>query len=192
MSERYEMRMSGTGGQGLIMAGILLAEAAIRDGKNAIQTQSYGPESRGGASKSEVVISDTEILYPKATSIDLCLAVSQEAYDKYHKALKPDGILIIDPFYVLKTEPGEKAIPLAFAQTAREKLGREVVANVIACGAIAEITQRVTLTSLEKSLYGRVPKGTEEKNRQALALGAELARGWKRACAESMAAEQPA
>jgi len=115
----------------------------------------------------------------------LCLAVSQEAYDKYHKALKPDGILIIDPFYVLRTEAGEKAIPLAFAQTARDKLGREVVANVIACGAIAEITRRVTLTSLEKSLYGRVPKGTEEKNRQALALGAELARTWKRTCAES-------
>jgi 2-oxoglutarate ferredoxin oxidoreductase subunit gamma len=179
MPERYEMRLSGTGGQGLIMAGILLAEAAIRDGKNAIQTQSYGPESRGGASKSEVVISDAEILYPKAPSIDLCLAVSQEAYDKYHKALKPDGILIIDPSYVLRTEPGERTVPLPFAQSAREKIGGEVVANVIACGAIAEITGRVTLASLEKSLYGRVPKGTEGQNKQALALGVELARAWK-------------
>ncbi len=181
MPERYEIRLSGTGGQGMILAGILLAEAAIRDGRNAIQTQSYGPESRGGASKSEVVISETEILYPKATSIDLCLAVSQEAYDKYRKALKSNGILIIDPFYVLKTEPGDKAISLPFAQSAREKLGREVVANVIACGAIAEITGRVTLASLEKSLYGRVPKGTEEKNRQALALGVALAREWRSA-----------
>jgi 2-oxoglutarate ferredoxin oxidoreductase subunit gamma len=180
MSERYEIRLSGTGGQGMITAGILLAEAAIRDGRNAIQTQSYGPESRGGASKSEVVISDDEILYPKATSIDLCLAVSQEAYDKYHKALKPGGVLIIDPFYVHRTEPGEKFIPLPIAETAREKLGREVVASVIACGAIAEISQRVTLASLEASLRGRVPKGTEEKNRQALTLGADLARGWKR------------
>jgi len=176
MPERYEMRLSGTGGQGLISAGILLAEAAIRDGRNAIQTQSYGPESRGGASKSEVVISDAEILYPKATAIDLCLAVSQEAYDKYHADLKPGGILIVDPFYVLKTDPGDGAIPLPFVETARERLGREVMANVIACGAIAEISRKVTLASLEKSLFGRVPRGTEDKNRQALALGAELAR----------------
>jgi 2-oxoglutarate ferredoxin oxidoreductase subunit gamma len=179
MAERYEMRFSGTGGQGLLMAGILIAEAAIRDGVNAIQTQSYGPESRGGASKSEVVLSREDILYPKATKIDFCLAVSQEAYDKYHKDLAPGGMLIIDPFYVLKTEPGEKFIALTFAQTAREKLGREVVANVIACGAIAELTGKVTLASLEKSLYGRVPKGTEEKNKQALALGVELAKAWR-------------
>jgi 2-oxoglutarate ferredoxin oxidoreductase subunit gamma len=179
MAERYEMRFSGTGGQGLLIAGILIAEAAIRDGKNAIQTQSYGPESRGGASKSEVVISQEEILYPKATAIDFCLAVSQEAYDKYHKELKTDGILIIDPFYVLKTEPAEKPIALPFAQTALEKLGREVVANVIACGAIAELTRKVTIASLEKALYGRVPKGTEEKNKQALALGVELAKAWR-------------
>ncbi len=176
MSERYEMRLSGTGGQGMITAGILLAEAAIRDGLNAVQTQSYGPESRGGASKAEVVISDEEILYPKATSIDLCLAVSQEAYDKYHKALKPGGILIIDPFYVFRTDPGEQAIPLPLAQSARDTFGREVVANVIACGAIAELTHKVSLKSLEASLHGRVPRGTEEKNRQALALGVELAR----------------
>ncbi len=179
MAERYEMRFSGTGGQGLLMAGILIAEAAIRDGKNAIQTQSYGPESRGGASKSEVVLSEDEILYPKATAIDFCLAVSQEAYDKYHKDLKPGGMLVIDPFYVLKTEPGEKFIALPFAQSARQKLGREVVANVIACGAIAELTGKVTLSSLEKSLYGRVPKGTEDKNKQALALGVDMARTWK-------------
>lgn len=161
------------------MAGILIAEAAIRDGENAIQTQSYGPESRGGASKSEVVISDEEILYPKATAIDFCLTVSQEAYAKYHGDLKPEGMLVIDPFYVLKTEPGGKFIPLPFAQTAKEKLGRELVANVIACGAIAELTGKVTIASLEKSLYGRVPKGTEEKNKQALALGVELAKAWK-------------
>jgi 2-oxoglutarate ferredoxin oxidoreductase subunit gamma len=179
MVEHYEMRFSGTGGQGLLMAGILIAEAAIRDGKNAIQTQSYGPESRGGASKSEVIISEDEILYPKATVINFCLAVSQEAYAKYHKDLKPGGMLVVDPFYVLKTDPGEKFIALPFAQSAKEKLGRELVANVIACGAIAELTKIVTIASLEKSLYGRVPKGTEEKNKQALALGVDLVKAWK-------------
>ena len=93
LPERYEVRLSGSGGQGLILAGIILAEAvAIYDGKNAVQTQSYGPEARGGASKSDVVLSNIKIRYPKATKLDLLLALSQEAADKYSKNLNTKKI----------------------------------------------------------------------------------------------------
>src|SRR5512142_1072470 len=97
MAERYEIRLSGTGGQGLIIAGIILAEAAgIYDGKYVCQTQSYGPEARGGASKAEVVISDEEIDYPMAIKPDVLLAMSQKACDSYLFDLKPGGTLIVD------------------------------------------------------------------------------------------------
>jgi len=95
--QKIEIRLSGTGGQGLILAGVILAEAAaIYDKKNAVQTQSYGPEARGGASKSEVIISDGEILYPKTTRLDYLLALNQESCDRYAKDLKEDGLLLVD------------------------------------------------------------------------------------------------
>ena len=101
MAERYELRFSGAGGQGLITAGIILAEAAsIIEGKSAVQSQSYGPEARGGASKSEVIISDGPIDYPKATIVDACLAMTQEAADKYAVGIKDGGILLLDDDFV--------------------------------------------------------------------------------------------
>ncbi len=97
MAERYEMRLSGEGGQGLVLAGKILAEAAaIYDDKNATQSQSYGPEVRGGASKSEVIVSDGAIDYPKAENLDLLLALTQESFDKYHGDLRPGGWLVVD------------------------------------------------------------------------------------------------
>ncbi len=105
MAKRYEIRFSGAGGQGLITAGIILAEAAsIIEGKHAVQSQSYGPEARGGASKSEVIISDGPIDYPKATIVDACLAMTQEAADKYANGIKPGGLLLLDSDFV-KNEP---------------------------------------------------------------------------------------
>ena len=107
MSFHYEIRLSGAGGQGLILVGKVLAEAAaIYDGLNATQSQSYGPEARGGASRSEVIISDGDIDYPKAENIDLLLALTQEACDKYIADLKPDGILIVDSQMVTKIPDG--------------------------------------------------------------------------------------
>ena len=107
MAFRSELRLSGSGGQGLILAGKILAEAAaIYDGKNATQSQSYGPEARGGSSRSEVIISDAEIDYPKAINIDLLLAFTQEACDKYCKDVKENGILLVDSGYVTKVPKG--------------------------------------------------------------------------------------
>ncbi|HLE09435.1 MAG TPA: 2-oxoacid:acceptor oxidoreductase family protein, partial [Thermodesulfobacteriota bacterium] len=97
MEKRYELRFSGSGGQGMILAGIIMAEAAsIYGDKIAVQSQSYGPESRGGASKAEVIISNVPIDYPKATSIDCMLALTQEACTKYYSDIKEGGILLVD------------------------------------------------------------------------------------------------
>ncbi len=176
MQQRFEVRLSGSGGQGLIMAGIILAEAAgIYDGKNVCQTQSYGPEARGGASKAEVVISDAEIDYPKAIKPDLLLAMNQKACDSYFFDLKPKGILIVDSTFV-KQLPTSKAITIPFTQIARQEIGKEMAANIVALGAMVEITGIVTSQGLEAAVLGRVPKGTEELNKKALQAGRDAAK----------------
>jgi 2-oxoglutarate ferredoxin oxidoreductase subunit gamma len=174
--ERYEIRLSGSGGQGLIIAGIILAEAAgIYDGKFVCQTQSYGPEARGGASKAEVVISDEEIDYPKAIKPDLLLAMNQKSCDVYFFDLKPTGLLIVDSTYV-KQLPTTRAVEIPFTQIAREKLRNDMVANAIALGALATLSGVVSLKSLEAAVLARVPSGTEELNRRAVEAGIEAAK----------------
>ena len=113
MTERLEIRLAGMGGQGMILAGIILADAAFRDGKNAVQTQSYGPEARGGASRSEIVISNQEIDYPEVIQADILLCMSQEACDKYYGNLEKNGLLIVDASHVRRTRysPGGAFTP---------------------------------------------------------------------------------
>lgn len=168
----WQVGLSGTGGQGLILAGIILAEAAILDGKQAIQTQSYGPEARGGASKSEVIISDNEIDYPKVLSADLLLAMSQEACLKYIDVLKKNGKLITDTTFV-KEVPSIDAelLQLPITKAAREQLGNAMFANIIALGALVGATGIVSEESLVSAVLNRVPKGTEEVNQKALQIG---------------------
>ncbi len=178
MGYRYEVRLSGAGGQGLVLAGVILGEAAcLFDGKNAVQSQSYGPEARGGASKSEVIISDEPIDYPKATSIDLFLALTREAYDKYKGDLKPGATAVADSGLGCELGEGEnfKLYNLPILESTREKIGKIFVANIVALGAIARLTGVVRLESLEKAVLDRVPKGTEELNKRALSLGISLA-----------------
>lgn len=187
--ERYEVRLSGSGGQGIIVAGIILAEAAgIYEGKQVCQTQAYGPEARGGASKAEVVISDDEIDYPKAIKPDLVLAMNQKACDSYGYDLKPGGLIIVDGTLV-KDLPTPRAIALPFTQIARQELGKEMVANIVALGALVKISGVVAVDSLEKAVLARVPAGTEELNRRALAAGVaaavEFLRGRSPQCMDS-------
>ncbi len=175
MSTRYEIRLAGSGGQGLILAGIILAEAAgIYDGKFVCQTQSYGPAARGGASKAEVVISDAEIDYPKAIQPDVLLAMNQKSLDTYLPDLKPDGLLIVDATLVPEV-PVERFIAIPFTHLARE-LGKEIVANIVALGALAALTGAVTPESMERAVLARVPRGTEELNKKALAAGINAAK----------------
>ncbi len=176
MGSNRELRLSGTGGQGLILAGIIIADAAIRDGKNSIQSQSYGPEARGGASKAEVIINDDEIDYPKVSHPDVLLVMSQEASDKYAADLEKGGIVIADSSYVENLPEVEGAVyNLPISVTAREQVGREMVANVVALGAMARITGIVTREALTDALLSRIPPGTEELNRRALDLGWQMA-----------------
>ncbi|MDF2568464.1 MAG: padE 1 [Sporomusa sp.] len=167
-----EVRLSGSGGQGLILAGIILAEAAIADGKEAVQSQSYGPEARGGSSKSEVIISDHRIHYPKVATPDLLLAMTQESLNKYGADLKEAGILVIDTTFVREVPARYKnvhAVPIT--QLAKEKCGRELFANIVALGVITKLTASVSFAALEKAVLARVPKGTEEMNKLALQIG---------------------
>lgn len=172
---RYEIRLSGSGGQGIITAGIILAEAAgIHEGRFVCQTQSYGPEARGGASKAEVVISDEEIDYPKAIKPDLLLAMNQKSCDMYLFDLKPTGILIVDSTLV-KQLPTTRAVSLPFTRMAREELGKKFVANIVALGALVTLSRVVSTANLEAAVLGRVPPGTEELNRRALKAGIDAA-----------------
>ncbi|SNR88342.1 2-oxoglutarate ferredoxin oxidoreductase subunit gamma [Anaerovirgula multivorans] len=173
MKSQQEIRLSGSGGQGLILGGIILAEAAIIDGKNAVQSQSYGPEARGGASKAEVIISSDVIDYPKVEKADVLLALTQVAYDKYIKTLKDDGILIIDSI-VKHNNTTHKILQIPILSTAAEKVGKSMVANIVAIGSIQQLTNIVTKEALEKAVLNRVPKGTEELNKQALMEGYHL------------------
>jgi 2-oxoglutarate ferredoxin oxidoreductase subunit gamma len=175
MPNRYEIRLTGSGGQGLILAGIILAEAAgIYDGKFVCQTQSYGPEARGGASKAEVVISDAEIDYPKAISPDVLLAMNQKSLDAFSSDLKPGGLLLVDADLVSEF-PASRVLALPFTRIARE-VGRAMAANIVALGALAQLTGAVSLRSLEAAVLARVPKGTEDLNRRALAAGVAAAK----------------
>jgi 2-oxoglutarate ferredoxin oxidoreductase subunit gamma len=170
-----EMRLSGSGGQGLILAGIILAEAAILDGKNAVQSQSYGPEARGGSSKSEVLISEQLIHYTKVVKPDLLLAMTQEALDKYAHDLPDDAMLVIDTTFVKDIpEKFTNVYHLPITAQAKEVLGRTLFANIIAIGAIVALTKAVTAESAIRAVLARVPKGTEQKNKQALELGMTL------------------
>lgn len=177
MSKQLELRLSGSGGQGLITAGIILAEAALKDNMNAIQTQSYGPEARGGASKAEVIISDAAIDFPKVTLPTMTLALTQIASDKYIRDITEDGTIIIDDSIQLPEGIKAKNIyKLPIIKTAINEVGKEIVANIVALGLIVGLTGIVSEESLESAIMSRIPKGTEDLNRLALKKGYELAK----------------
>ena len=176
MGYRFDIRLSGSGGQGLILMGIILAEAiGIYDGKYVAQTQSYGPEARGGSSKAEVVVSDQEIDYPKALKLDLLLAMNQKSCDDYYMDLKPKGILVVDSTFVNQV-PIPRVYQIPFTRIARDKFKREMVANIIALGAISRLTPIVSARAIEAAVLARVPKGTEKLNRDALRAGISSAK----------------
>lgn len=174
--EKYEVRLSGSGGQGLLLAGIILAEGAINDGKNAVQTQSYGPEARGGASKSEVIISSEVIDFPKVINCDILLALTQKSYEQYNEGLKDNGILIIDSSVNIGSVGNKKVFSVPILSAAANDLGKPMVTNIVALGAIVELTGLISKESLESAVLARVPKGTEELNKKALTIGYEIAK----------------
>ena len=175
--DRFEMRLSGSGGQGLILAGKIMAEAVvIYDGRNAVQTQSYGPEARGGASKAEVVIADGDIDYPKVLDLDLLLALTQVSCTKYSKDLKRGGILIVDSGLVKDLPKGDyKLYQAPITEIAIKKVGKAVVTNIVALGILTKISGVASEDAVRKAILARVPKGTEELNMKAFDEGLKAA-----------------
>ncbi len=181
---RTEIRLAGSGGQGLITAGIILAEAAIYDQKNVVQSQSYGPEARGGASKAEVIISDGPIYYPKATWVNILLAMSQKACDQYLYDLTMDGTFIADTTYVTQV-PTSRAVTIPISARTREKFGKELFSNIVALGVLVGTTGIVTKKAIKTAVLARVPEGTEKINEEALNFGFTLAAEAKKNKTES-------
>jgi 2-oxoglutarate ferredoxin oxidoreductase subunit gamma len=182
MVDRYEIRLSGTGGQGLVLAGIILAEAAgIHEGKYVVQTVSYGPAARGGTSRADVVISNQEIDFPKAMGLDLLLAMNQMAYDESLSEIKPMGMLVVDSTLVTQvTYP--RVVKIPFTKMAREKCGREQMANIVALGALSRIIPAmpagaglISPKSMEAAVMARIPLGTEKLNQLAFEEGVKAA-----------------
>ena len=175
MPNRLEVRLSGTGGQGLITAGIILAEASgIYDGKNVVQSEAFGTQSRGGASKADVIISDgdDEGTFPEVTSPDILLAMSQPAANTYAKDVKPSGVMVLDSFFVKQVpQTTAKVHNLPLTTIAREQTGMDIAASIVGLGVISAVAGIVSRESLEKAVRVRSPKGFEEKNIDALRAG---------------------
>jgi 2-oxoglutarate ferredoxin oxidoreductase subunit gamma len=173
---RTEIKLAGFGGQGIVLAAFILGKAiSIFDKKNAVLTQSYGPEARGGACSADVVTADGEIDYPEVTIPEVLVIMSQEAYTKYAQKIKNNGILLIDEDLVqLEKEHANVVIYQIPSTRFAEELGRKIVANIVMLGFVTAIANIVSLDSMKKSLLDSVPKGTEELNMSALIKGYEF------------------
>ncbi len=171
--EKCRMVFSGSGGQGVITAAIILAEAAVLYEKLiAVQSQSYGPEARGGATRSDVIISDSKINYPKVIQPNVLVCLTQEAYNKFYPIIRPGGLLITDTRYV-KTQKKADAVQreLPMHQTVMEKIGKPIVFNIFMLGVVISMTQLLKPESIIKVLETRIPSGFLAMNRQALNHG---------------------
>jgi 2-oxoglutarate ferredoxin oxidoreductase subunit gamma len=174
---RVEMRFSGSGGQGILLAAAIIAEAAAALGKQVVQTQSYGPEARGGASKSEVIVSDEDIDYPEVQHPDINLVLSQAAYLKYAADTRPGGLLVYDSGLVEIDATAEGMIThgLPFTKAATDELGKKVVTNIVSLGAFVAISGVLPADAVERAVLNRVPARFRELNEQAFRLGLRLA-----------------
>jgi 2-oxoglutarate ferredoxin oxidoreductase subunit gamma len=175
---RYEIRIAGFGGQGVVTIGKVIGVAAVLfEKKNAVQTQSYGPESRGGACRADVVLSDGDIHYPKVRSADVLVALSQTAQDVYLKDLKPGGLLIVDPLTVIQ-DPPRTDIRLAKVPTAEmaHALGNKKIQNMVALGAFSQLTGMLSSEALQRAIAETVPPVTLAQNIEAFHRGMKYVR----------------
>ena len=175
MKYPVQIRFSGAGGQGLITAGVILAEAAMLDGLNVVQTQTYGPEARLGSSRAEVIISDGTIAYPEVGSPDVVLCMSVEAARKYATKVRPDTVVILDATFIGPEIGGVGRVIRLPITDAAETLGSKVVANTVALSVLNTIVQVVSKESLTAAILARVPSKYRELNRQAGEVGVRLA-----------------
>jgi 2-oxoglutarate ferredoxin oxidoreductase subunit gamma len=171
VSERTEIRLCGYGGQGVILAGYIVGQAAsVFEHKHATFISDYGPEARGGACRADVVISDEYVPYPYITAPSILVALSQQAYDKYYAGRLKDALVIIDEDLVKPVANRHRLLAIP-ARRIAEEVGRVAVANVVILGFLAAVTEIVSADSMKKSLLAAVPKGTEELNTKAFEKG---------------------
>jgi len=175
MENKTEIRIAGSGGQGVVLAAQILGKAAVLDGKNALQTQAYGAEARGSLSKSEVIISDGKIGFPAVRKPDILVAMNQEALDKLLKDIKENGTLIVDSTNVTTIpETKTKVYKLPITETAKKAFGDTMFANMIMLGAFTKMTEIVTVQSVEKTIRENVSSRTVESNINAFRKGLQL------------------
>jgi 2-oxoglutarate ferredoxin oxidoreductase subunit gamma len=173
--KKVEVRISGLGGQGVVLAGQILGRAAVYDGKNVVQTQSYGAEARGSIAKSEVIISNDKIGFPVVRKCDVLVAMSQEALDTHLKDLKEDGVLIVDSTYVKKI-PEKKAriFKIPATEHAEKTFGNKIFANMLMLGALTKETSIVSENAMKKAIQDAVAKNIANINAEAYSKGKEL------------------
>lgn len=175
---RHEVLFSGFGGQGIILSAVVLGRAAaIYDDRFAVQTQVYGPEARGGASMSAVIISDEEVMYPEVRDPDIYVIMSQQGFEKYGACAGEDALMILDSDLVF-SRPGCRYAEIPATATAKDRFGRVIVANIVMLGALVAATGVVSREAIEKAVLDSVPKGTEKLNTDALMAGFALGEEW--------------
>ena len=173
----YKLIFSGSGGQGVITAAIILAEAAVlHENLHAVQTQSYGPEARGGATRSDVIISKDPINYPKVVNPNLLVCLTQESYNKFSHMVIPGGRIIVDSNFVTlgrSADATQTSYPLY--ETVMEKIGNPIVHNICMLGVVVKLIDVVKPESLIKVFEKRIPAKFIDMNKKALQLGMDLA-----------------
>jgi 2-oxoglutarate ferredoxin oxidoreductase subunit gamma len=174
--ERSRLVLSGSGGQGVITAAIILSEAAVLyENMNATQSQTYGAAARGGSTRSDIIISESEINFPKVTQPNILVCLTQEAYDNFSEVIRPGGILLVDSKYVeTKRKVDAKHISLPMYERVMEKIGKPIVFNICMLGALIGVSNILKPESVIKVLKTKIPKDFLEMNQKALDLGIEM------------------
>jgi len=168
---KKEIRLSGSGGQGLILAGVILAEGAIISNLNAVQSQSYGPEARGGASKAEVIISDKNINFPKIIKSDILISLTQKSFDEYSEYIKEDSIIIVDSSIEVSNSINASVHKIPILETAKDVLKKPMTANIITLGVLSNLIPEINQEHIKIAILNRVPKGSEDLNIKAFEQG---------------------
>lgn len=169
---KMEIRLAGSGGQGVILATVILAEAAVLAGKSAVQSQSYGPEARGGSCKAECIVSDEEIGFTKVRKPTFLMALTQKSLDQYGRELPRDCTVLADASLEIPAELAENQVySLPILKTAKETVGKAFTANIVAIGAINKLLNIVTEDEIRRAVMLHIPKGTEAINTKALDAG---------------------
>ena len=177
MKDPFKFRFAGSGGMGVILGTIIMAEAALRDQFYVVQAQSYGPEARGGMCKAEMIMSNSEIDFPKIERAVCLVALTQKSLDSYIKELEPDGVIIADSSIEIPEDCSNKYIKIPIITTAYDVLKNPLTINIVALGAINGLLKLVEEDSLEQAILENTPEGTEELNCRALDEGKKLIEG---------------